>query len=225
MKKLCNIIKNNKHCLLLLYWPIYFIWYQILKVSFNDSEVLMIHSSLDDKIPFCEWFIIPYVFWYGYIAIVLIFSLIKGRREFLRADLLLTGSMLLPIIFCTIIPNGIELSMRPDFEALGRSNWAIELVKLIYEADSPPRNVMPSMHVSAAWALMLAVLQSKPLKGRVILKSSAIVMSILISLATVFIKQHSVLDVFAGIGTALLVFVIVFIAEKQYDKKAVSQRK
>ncbi len=220
MKKICDIIKNNKHCLLLLYWPIHFIWYEILRISYADNDVLMIYSSLDDKIPFCEWFIIPYVFWYGYIAMVLIYSLVKGKREFLRADLLLTGCMVLPMIFCTLIPNGIELSMRPDFEALGRSNLAIELVKSIYEADFPPRNVMPSMHVSVSWALMLAVLQIKPLKGKIILKSAAVIMSILISLATVFIKQHSVLDVFAGIGTALLVFAIVFTAEKLYDKKS-----
>ena len=44
-------------------------------------------------------------------------------------------------------------------------------------------------------------------------------MSILISLATVFIKQHSILDVFVGIAVAVLVFVIVMLAEKQYDKK------
>ncbi len=220
MKKLWDIIKNNKHCLLLLYWPIHFIWYEILRVSYADNDVLMIYSSLDDKIPFCEWFVIPYVFWYVYIAMVLIYSLVKGRREFLRADLLLTGCMVLPMIFCTVVPNGIELSMRPDFDTLGRSNWAIELVKSIYAADFPPRNVMPSMHVSVSWALMLAVLQSKPLKGKVILKSSAVIMSILISLATVFIKQHSVLDVFAGIATALSVFAIVFVAEKLHDKKS-----
>lgn len=44
-------------------------------------------------------------------------------------------------------------------------------------------------------------------------------MSILISLSTVFIKQHSVLDVFAGIATALIVGAIIFICEKIYDKK------
>ncbi len=222
MSKIIDYIKKNSHCLLLLYWPVHFLWYEVLRVAFANTEVLTIHSTLDDKIPFCEWFIIPYVFWYVYIALVLAYSLYRGKREFLRADALLTGCMLLPMIFCTLVPNGIDVAMRPCFESLGRENFAIELVKSIYAADSPPRNVMPSMHVSVSWALMLAVLQSEGLKGKGIIKASAVIMSILISLSTVFIKQHSILDVFAGILTALLVFVIVYAFEKRYDKRKVA---
>lgn len=219
MKKIFDYIKNNNYCLLLLYWPIHFIWYEVLRVAFAEREVLMIHSPLDDMIPFCEWFITPYVFWYLYIAIVLIFALTQGKREFIRADLILTGCMVLPMLFCTFVPNGIELSMRPDFELLGRNNFAVELVKSIYEADSPPRNVMPSMHVSVSWALMFSVFKSKPLTKKWGLKVCAAVMSILITLATVFIKQHSILDVFAGIATAIIVFIVVLFFEKRYDKK------
>ena len=219
MSKIIEYIKKNKFCLLLLYWPVHFLWYEVLRIAYSDVAVLNIYSPLDDKIPFCEWFVLPYVFWYGYIALVLFYSLYRGKREFLRADLLLTGCMLLPMIFCTLVPNGIDIAMRPDFETLGRDNFAIDLVKSIYEADSPPRNVMPSMHVSVSWALMFAVLQSEGLKNKRLLKLGAVAMSILISLATVFIKQHSILDVFVGIAVAVLVFVIVMLAEKQYDKK------
>ena len=219
MKKAVDYVKANKSCLLLLYWPFHFLWYEILRVATADSEVLIIQSGLDAKIPFCEWFIIPYVFWYFYIAMVLVHSLRSGKREFLRADLLISLSMLLPMIFCTVVPNGIDIAMRPDFGSLGRDNIATRVVQMIYAADSPPRNVMPSMHVSVSWALMFAVLQSKPLKGRYILKAAAVIMSILISLSTVFIKQHSVLDVFAGVATAILVSLAVFAAEKTYNKK------
>ena len=219
MSKIIEYIKKNKFCLFLLYWPLHFMWYEALRVAYADSDVLNIHSSLDDKIPFCEWFVLPYVFWYGYIALVLFYSLYRGKREFIRADMLLTGCMLLPMIFCTLVPNGIDIAMRPDFASLGRDNFAIDLVKSIYEADSPPRNVMPSMHVSVSWALMFAVFQSEGLKNKRLLKISAAIMSILISLATVFIKQHSILDVFVGIATALLVFVIVKFCESRFFKK------
>ncbi len=220
MSKILNYIKNNRHCLLLLYWPIHFLWYEVLRVAYADMSVLYIYSPLDDKIPFCEWFIIPYVFWYVYIALVLFYSLFRGKKEFIRADLLLTGCMLLPMIFCTLVPNGIELSMRPDFSLLGRDNFAIDLVKSIYEADSPPRNVMPSMHVSVSWALMFSVLKSEGLKNKHVLKIGAVIMSVLISLSTVFIKQHSILDVFAGIGTAVLVLALVGLFEKRFFEKS-----
>lgn len=223
MQRILNYIKLNKYCLLLLYWPIHFTWYELLRIGTADSEVLMIHSPLDDMIPFCEWFIIPYVLWYLYIAAVLIYSYRRGKNEFLRADFLVSLSMLLPMIFCTIVPNGIEYSMRPDFTALGRDNWAIELVKSIYDADSPPRNVMPSMHVSVSWALMFSVLKSEGLKGKWIIKIPACILSILVTLSTVFIKQHSVLDVFGGIGTALAVFAILLVIEKKYKNKELSK--
>ena len=218
MKSIVNYIKSNKYCLLLLYWPIHFIWYEVIRVVYADSDIWIVQSSLDDKIPFCEWFIIPYVLWYFYIAVVLLYSLKQGKREFIRADALLTGCMLLPMIFCTIVPNGIDASLRPDFSLLGRDNIATKLVSLIYEIDSPPRNIMPSMHVSVSWALFFAVMQSESLRGKNLIKTAAGIMSLLITLSTVFIKQHSILDVFAGIATAIVVFAIVLIAEKRFLK-------
>lgn len=221
MKKLIEFFKDKKYALILLYWPIHFTWYELLRIIHpDDNSVLIIESALDHKIPFCEWFVIPYYIWYFCIAAVTFYPLFKCKREFLRSSALIIGCMLLPMIFCTVCPNGIDIaSMRPDFDALGRDNFAIRLVQLIYKADTPARNVMPSMHVSVSWAMLFAVLQSKIMLKKPIYRILAGILCISISLATVFIKQHSILDVFAGVGTALLVFVIVFISEKVYDKK------
>ncbi len=220
MKKIVDFIKKRKYCLILLYWPIHMIWYELLRILNPDaSKVLIIESSLDSKIPFCEWFVIPYYSWYLCIAAVLLYPLFRSKREFIRASLLLIGCMVLPMIFCTVCPNGIDISLRPDFESLGRDNIAIRLVQLIYKADSPPRNVMPSMHVSVSWAMFFAILQSKLMLKKPIFKALSGIWCVAISLSTVFIKQHSILDVFAGVGTAVLVFILVLIAERIYNKK------
>lgn len=220
MKKTVEFFKERKYGLILLYWPIHFLWYEILRICYpDDSAVLIIETALDRMIPFCEWFVIPYYIWYLCIAGTLIYPLFKNKREFIRANLLVVGCMLLPMIFCTVCPNGIDISLRPDFETLGRDNFAIRLVQLIYLADTPARNVMPSMHVSVSWAMFFAVLQSKIMLKKPIYRVLSGILCISISLATVFIKQHSVLDVFAGVATAVLVFVLVFIAERIYNKK------
>ncbi len=219
MKKILDYIKANKYCLLLIYWPIHFITYGLFGKIFAEQDVWLLYSPLDDKIPFCEWFIFPYVFWYFWIAFMLIYSLYHGKREFIRTDMLLTLCMAIPMIFCIFVPNGIDISMRPDFNTLGRENIGTKLVQLIYAADSPPRNCMPSMHVTVAWALMFSTFQLRPFAKRYFIKALSFVMCMLISLATVFIKQHSILDVFAGVGVGIAVFFIVFIAEKIYDKK------
>lgn len=220
MSKLVNFIKERKYCLILLYWPFHSLWYEILRImNPTDATVLIVESPLDAKIPFCEWFVIPYCVWYFCIAIVLIYPLFKDKREFIRANLLVVGCMVLPMIFCTLVPNGISSSMRPDFATLGRENFATKAVELIYSLDSPPRNCMPSMHVSVSWAMFFAVLQSKILCKKPISKVLSGILAVLISLATVFIKQHSILDVFVGFGVAVVVFLAVLAAEKCYARK------
>jgi len=220
MKKIVDFIKERKYCLILLYWPIHMLWYELLRILTADSnDVLIIESALDKSIPFCEWFIIPYCTWYLCIIAVLLYPLFRSKREFIRANLLLMGCMLLPMLFCTVCPNGIDVSLRPDFESLGRDNIATRLVQLIYLADSPPRNVMPSMHVSVSFAMFFAICKSKIMLKKPILKALAGVWCVAISLSTVFIKQHSILDVFAGVGTAVIVFILVLFAERIYNKK------
>ncbi len=224
MKKILDYIKSHKYCLILIYWPLHSIFYEIVRAATADQEVLLIESKLDSMIPFCEWFIIPYVIWYVAIAWVLLWSLSKGKREFLRAEGLIMFCTVFPMLFCAVVPNGIPLSMRPDFETLGRENIATKLVELIYLADSPPRNVMPSMHVSVSWAMFFAVMQSRFLKGNWIFKLCSGILAILISLATVFIKQHSILDVFAGVSVAVVGLIVIYICEKAYDKRRINEK-
>ena len=215
-----NYIKEHKYSLILLYWPFHSIWYELLRVGFLDDNVMLIESELDSKIPFCEWFIIPYCTWYFCIAAIVIYPLFKStRREFLRSNFVLIGAMLIPMFICTFMPNGIDMAMRPDFDALGRDNFAIDWVKMIYAADTPPRNVMPSMHVSISFAMFFVILQSKTMCKHKWSKILAFIWCLMISASTVFIKQHSILDVYAGIAVAVLVAIIGYIGEKIYDKK------
>ena len=219
MKKITDFIRARKYCLILLYWPIHSLWYELLRVfHLTDEGVLLIESSLDHSIPFCEWFVIPYCTWYLCIALTLIYPLFFDKREFLRANALLVGCMVLPMIFCTFCPNGIDMALRPDFQTLGRENLATKLVEFVYLVDTPPRNVMPSMHVSVAWGMFFAVLQSKVMCKKPVGKIMSFIWCIMISLSTVFIKQHSILDVIAGFGVGVAVFLLVLAGERLGDK-------
>ena len=214
-----DYIKNNKHCLLLLYWLFHTLWYELVRIFTADSDVLIIHSSLDASIPFIEWFAFPYILWFPYIAAVLLWGLYAGKREFLRNMALITACMFIPMLFCTVVPNGLSPDIRPDFETLGRSNAGTWVVKVLYASDSPPRCVMPSMHCAVSLSLFYALLRSEKLKGRAWVKVAGGVLSLLIILATVFIKQHSVLDLFAGLGLALITCPLITWAEYLIDKK------
>ena len=68
MKSRLNaFIEKNKHAFLLLYFCIYFPWFHHLERTVT-THFHVIHTALDDLIPFCEYFIVPYLLWFGYVA-------------------------------------------------------------------------------------------------------------------------------------------------------------
>ena len=56
------------HLKLLLGWVGYFILYFLTENLIPVEKCHVIHCGLDDIIPFCEWFLLPYVFWYALIV-------------------------------------------------------------------------------------------------------------------------------------------------------------
>lgn len=52
-----------------LYFVFYMIWFAWVESRAN-LPYHVIHFPLDDYIPFCEYFVIPYILWFGYIAVV-----------------------------------------------------------------------------------------------------------------------------------------------------------
>ena len=91
------------------------------------------------------------------------------------------------------MPNG--LTIRPVvFE---RDNIFVDLVKMLYQTDTPT-NVFPSLHVFNSLAACIAIKNSKKLNEHKAICMGAYILTALIIMATMFLKQHSVLDVMAG---------------------------
>lgn len=51
------------------YWVVYLIWFFWLDLTITDPKYI-IHSPVDDLIPFSEWFIFPYCSWFVLLAAV-----------------------------------------------------------------------------------------------------------------------------------------------------------
>ena len=67
-----------------------------------------------------------------------------------------------------------------------------------------PTNVCPSIHVSSTVAVELAVRRSESLGKKGWLKAANFVVTVAICLSTMFLKQHSAVDVALGIALSLL---------------------
>lgn len=197
-------IEKNKHGLLLLYFLIYLPWFGHLEKTVT-THFHVIHVALDDYIPFCEYFIIPYFLWFGYVAWGLGYFFLKNKNEYFKLCTVLFTGMTIFLIISTIYPNGHYL--RPtEFE---RNNIFVHMVKWLYATDTAT-NLFPSIHVYNSIAVNIAVWHSENFQKNKAVRfgSAALMMSIILS--TMFLKQHSVFDVATGIILAVFMYTLVY---------------
>lgn len=185
--------KKYRHALLILtYLPFYLLWFFLLEQHVTE-DYSVIESPLDSYIPFNEYFIIPYLLWFPFIAFSTLYFIFLDRIECYRLCGLLIAGMTVFLLVSTFYPNGVNL--RPDLSELGRDNFCIDLVASLHKADTST-NVCPSIHVYNSLAVCLAFLVSPHSKGKRLFKTGVVILTALICMSTVFLKQHSVIDVF-----------------------------
>ena len=69
LEKVKQVIYKYRHAWVLLYGFLYMPWFLYLERR-PSVHYFTIHSPLDDYIPFVEYFIVPYLLWFAYIAVV-----------------------------------------------------------------------------------------------------------------------------------------------------------
>lgn len=184
-----------------LYALFYLSFFALLERTIQTPD-LWVHCQLDDLIPFCKYAIVPYVLWFPWIPFTLFYLLYKAPREdFWRLCIPLFTGMTMALLFYAIVPNG--LALRPKYVP-GTDIFA-QLVRMIYRSDTP-MNVCPSIHVFNSVTLMLAYYRSAIFDAprRRWMRPAAMVLCVSISLSTILLKQHSVIDVVFGLLLALL---------------------
>ena len=137
-----NFLKKYRHTWII---PVYGILYMLAfrYVEQRNVQPNIIHVKLDDYIPFCEYFIIPYLLWFFYIAATVIyFSFInKDKKEYWQLICTLGIGMTLFILISLIYPNGQNL--RPQ---LSGDSIFIRLVQSLYLVDTPTN--LSLIHIS-----------------------------------------------------------------------------
>lgn len=204
--------KKYKHIIpAIVYMAIYLVWFAYLEKTVVRPSVL-IHTKLDDAIPFCEYFIIPYLLWFIYVGGVIVYFFFKDKRDYYRTCTFLFTGMTIFLIISTLWPNGHHL--RPYI--MPRDNIFTDLVTCLYKTDTPT-NLWPSIHVFNSLGAHIAIIKNARLCQNKIVPISSLLLCISIILSTVFLKQHSVFDVL----TAFIMAVILYLVVYSYDIVAV----
>ena len=205
MKSRLNaFIEKNRHGFLLLYFCIYFPWFHHLERTVT-THFHVIHTALDDMIPFCEYFIVPYLLWFGYVAWAVGYFYLKNKYEYFKLCAMLFTGMTVFLVISTIYPNGHYL--RPAY--FEHNNIFIQMVKWLYATDTPT-NLFPSVHVFNSIAVNIAVWHSDNFKKNKAVRYGSAVLMVLIILSTMFLKQHSVFDVVTGMVLAVFMYSVVY---------------
>ncbi len=212
--RLRSYVANNRHVWLLLYVPAYLIVFCLLQARTLPERT--VHFALDYQIPFCEYFIIPYCAWYFLLIGVGLYTLIKDKQSFIKYMLFMIIGYSVCLFTYWVYP--IAQDLRP--EVFPRENICTQLTGLIYSMD-PPFNILPSMHVVGSFMCAAAVANCPTVK-HIGTKIWVSLLAALISISTVFVKQHSVLDTAAALALCIVIFLILYVPWKREERERLS---
>ncbi len=212
-------ISKYRHAWVFLYILVYLPWFFLLERHVT-THYHVIQTKLDEWIPFNEFFIIPYLMWFAFIAAAFLYFFFKDVPGFYKMAKFMFTGMTVFLIISTIFPNGQDL--RPAVFA--RDNIFVDMVRVLYRADTCT-NVFPSLHVFNSLGVCIAVRESRELKKHPCVCWGAYVLAGLIILATMFLKQHSILDVIGAGVMACVLYQFVYAAEKKKEPRFAKQKR
>ncbi len=223
MPTIRNSLKSvsKRQWLLIAYLPIHLIWYLILEAVNSGTEYTVMYCTIDDLIPFCEWFFVPYLLWFLYMIIPGFYFLKKDPEAFENYLLSMFMGFFASTLIISIFPTGQDL--RPA--VFTNDNIATRIMTWIYAFDTNT-NVFPSMHVVGALAVAVAIGKSKTLRHNTFIQIFSPIWCLFIIMATVFLKQHSFMDVLAAAAVEFPIIAFVYhgSAYKLLDKLSGTKR-
>lgn len=159
-----------------------------------------------------RWVWIYYLF---FPMLALPFLTAKNQRQIRNSIIRYTAGLILTLPIYILWPTRM---VRPTISGDGISAG---LMRTLYSGDRP-YNCFPSQHV--AFSILVGMIALKRNLARGI---PVMILAILISLSTLFVKQHWALDVVGGIAVAGLAFAtpyIIDIFRRKRDKKCTEDR-
>ena len=154
-------------------------------LSYHDLSL-----GIDHMLPFVPAFVVFYVLAFAQWVTGLAAFAWEGR-DFCYS--LISGEIIAKLICMAlflIIPTAIE---RPEVTS---GDIFSTFTRFIYSVDAP-NNLFPSIHCLESWACLRGALKMK--KAGAWYKGFSLVLTLLVFASTVLIKQHFVIDIFAGV--------------------------
>ncbi len=184
----------------------------------NIVPKYIIQCKLDELIPFCEVFIIPYIFWFPYIGGTFLWFNKRGWEDYKKLCQMIFSGLTICLVIYYVFPTGLNLRLASQPHETG----ALYNLVVMLRAIDTPTNVCPSVHVMNTVMVFQAVCSLSNLKHRRLTIAVHFVIMVLICASTVMLDQHSIIDVVCG---AMMSFVIHGLVYRVEWRTELSQRK
>lgn len=174
----------------------YALWIPGYLICFALLEAVPLHHywatqlPIDQYIPYCSWFFVPYSMWYFLLILTGFRVFTHDRAAFRRYMRFLSVTSWVSVLFWVLCPNGQDLRPASPDGVFGPA------IAALYSVDTST-NVFPSLHVVGSVGAALAAWDAFWNRERLYCLN-VFLLAALICLSTVFIKQHSALDVLGG---------------------------
>ena len=216
--KLNNITSPEyRHIFMLLYWPVFGFLFWCAEKLFPAAIYYVVYTPLDSLIPFCELFVFPYVLWYFYLIGIHIYTFFYDVESFKKLMKYIIFTYTLGLIIFFMFPT-CQLLRPAVFE---RQNVLTDFMAWFYTFDTNT-NVCPSLHVVGSFAVMHTAWHTKGLESKK-WKTFFAITTFFISISTVFLKQHSVLDIMAALPICMIAYQIFFLTERKQNDSSISK--
>jgi hypothetical protein len=166
-------------------------------------------TDIDKSIPFIKLFVIPYLIWYPFLLITLVYFCFYYRETYYKVIF----SFIIGMLICYIIYYFFQTAVpRPS---LFGNDYLTRLVNFIYSSDNQ-FNCFPSIHVLTCYIIIKGIKDSK--KKSSLIETATTIVGVLIILSTQFIKQHVILDLIFAVllGDAIYKIIGKFNLERDY---------
>ena len=106
-----TFLETYPHVWYLLIWIVYLMLFWLAEHLIVDKYWVS-HLPIDDQIPFCRFFIIPYCTWHPLLFLMTVYLFFTDAPAFKRFVVYIGLGFGGSILFCMLFPNGQDLRLR-----------------------------------------------------------------------------------------------------------------
>ena len=163
--------------------------------EFFQSKIHNVKRSVDDKIPFLPWTVLPYCFWFPMIAFYPLIVFRTDPCSYCGYLMTMVMEIVLSVVCYLIYPTSFQRPVPPD------GFWG-NFMKFVYHGSYRGLNCAPSLHCSSCF---LVICVSFTCAGMSLwVRGFTVSIAIMIVLSTLTTKQHTLIDVLTAVPLFLI---------------------